>query len=78
MTDKTDDTGGFTNEGLEIESENNNVDLSDKNSEPKIFESVPNSENKIQISRPHYDQEKFHSEFDYNKPDKDPGEKIHV
>lgn len=64
------DTGGFTNEGLEIESDINNVAPA-----PESVESGQKvEENKIQISRPHYDQEKFHDLFDYSKPERDSGE----
>lgn len=68
-------TGGFTNEGLEIENETNSVNnnhvipaLQLQKMDEKIVDKH------IQISRPKYDQKKLHDEFNYNVPDKDSGE----
>jgi hypothetical protein len=78
MFRKISDTGGFTNEGLDVDNEKisngrNTVipPLKSSKTDEKIVE------NSIQISRPKYDQKTLHDEFNYNTPDKDSG-KMHL
>lgn len=76
MFRKINENGGFTNQALEVDPEDtNSSSLSDAfpviNNISVITEK--SSEKTIQISRPHYDQNKLHDELNYNKPIKDSG-----
>lgn len=76
MFRKINENGGFTNQALEVDPEDTNSS-SLSNAFPVINNisviTEKSSEKTIQISRPHYDQNKLHDELNYNKPIKDSG-----
>lgn len=77
MFRKINENGGFTNQALEVDPDDTNNSNSLSNAFPVINNlsviTEKSNEKTIQISRPHYDQNKLHDELNYNKPIKDSG-----